>query len=75
MQISKRAEDNINFIVDLITNGWTWVITASVILMLALFSILGLFGGGSHNDTDMMKWCNEFHSNIEYQQCVEGSGV
>ena len=75
MQTSKRAEDNINLIVDFITNDKTWVITASVIFMLALFSMLGLFGGGSHNDTDMMKWCNEFHPDIEYQQCVEVSGV
>jgi len=73
--ISKRAEIAINWIVDVITNIGKWIIFASLMLMLTLFSVLGLFDGFSDDDTDMAAWCKEYHPNLEYEQCVEKAGV
>lgn len=73
--ISKRAEIAINWIVDAITNIGKWIIVASVMLMLTLFSMLGFFDGFSDGDTDMARWCKEYHPDLEYEQCVEKTGV
>jgi len=75
MKINENAELTINKIVDAITNIGTWIIVASVILMLTLFSMLGFFDGFSDDDTDMAVWCKEYHPDLEYEQCVEKAGV
>lgn len=75
MKISENAELTINKIVDGLVNIGNWIIVASVMSMLTLFSLLGFFDGFSDDDTNMGAWCKEYHPHLEYEQCVEKAGV
>ena len=76
MELNQKEEET----VDAFAHGlyklsyWLVIITCFGFLMLFLFFVFGDYIGFVYKDSDVVKWCEDYHPTWTYEQCESMTG-
>jgi len=71
MELKRNEEEKLDAIANGLSNlsYWLVIITCFGFLMLFLLFVFGDYIGFVYKDSDVVEWCEEYHSNWSYEQC------
>jgi len=76
MELTRNEEEKLDAIANVLSkfSYWLVILTCFGFLMLFLFFVFGDYIGFVYKDSDVVKWCEDYHPTWTYEQCESMTG-